>query len=95
MGKVLSLKEIEKISKALGDPYRLKIIQSIQRSENCMQCVAIVEMFDLAQSTISHHMNLLVDAGLLNNEKEGRTMRYSVNKEVFNGYIKFLNPFGE
>jgi ArsR family transcriptional regulator len=93
MDKQLSLKEIEKISKALGDPYRLQIMQTVQKSETCTQCVAIVEMFDLAQSTISHHINLLVDADLLLASKEGRNVHYQVNKEVFGAYIKFLNPF--
>ncbi len=90
MNKKLSIKNIEKISKALGDPYRLKILESVRKEKDWMQCVAIVDMLDLAQSTVSHHLKLLVDAGLLIAEKDGRKMRYRVNKELFSDYINFL-----
>jgi ArsR family transcriptional regulator len=93
MNKKLDIKKVERISKALGDPYRLKIIEVINKKQDWVQCVEIVEMFDLAQSTVSHHIKQLVEADLLEAEKEGRCSKYKVNKEVFAGYIKFLNPF--
>jgi ArsR family transcriptional regulator len=95
MDRQLSLKEIERISKALGDPYRLKIMEAVNKETSCMQCVSIVEMLDLAQSTVSHHINQLVDADLLTAAKEGRNVKYQVNKEVFDSYIKFLSNFGK
>lgn len=93
MNKKLSLKNVEKISKALGDPYRLKIMEEINKKEDWMQCTCIVEMLDLAQSTVSHHIKQLVDADLLIIEKDGRNVKYTINKEVFTDYIDFLNPF--
>ena len=89
----LDNKKIEKISKALGDPYRLKMVEAIRKENSWLQCVVIVEMFDLAQSTVSHHINQLVDADLLIAEKDGRTARYMINKEVFGAYIKYLSHF--
>lgn len=89
----MQVKEIEKISKALGDPYRLKIVEAVNKNGNWMQCCDILGMFDLAQSTVSHHLKQLVDADLLIAEKDGRAMRYEVNKEVFSSYINFLTPF--
>jgi ArsR family transcriptional regulator, arsenate/arsenite/antimonite-responsive transcriptional repressor len=93
MNKKLSLKNVEKISKALGDPYRLKIMQAINKQQDWMQCTCIVEMLDLAQSTVSHHIKQLVEADLLIVEKDGRNIRYLVNNDVFGAYIDFLNPF--
>ena len=93
MSTKLSLKRIERISKALGDPYRLKIVEVIKKEQEWMQCTAIVDMIDLAQSTVSHHLKQLVDADLLIAEKEGRNAKYRVNKEVFAEYVNFLNAF--
>jgi ArsR family transcriptional regulator, arsenate/arsenite/antimonite-responsive transcriptional repressor len=89
----MDIRKIEKISKALGDPYRLKIMEMVKKEQDWMQCSAIACKIDLAQSTISHHVNLLVDADLLIAEKDGRNAKYSINKEVFAEYVKFLNVF--
>ncbi len=89
----MDLKKVEKISKALGDPYRLKIMEMIKKQNEWTQCSCIISTFPLAQSTMSHHMNQLVDADLLIAEKDGRNMQYRVNKEVMSEYVKFLNVF--
>ncbi|BAV04349.1 ArsR family transcriptional regulator [Filimonas lacunae] len=87
-------KTVEKISKALGDPYRLKIIEAIKEEPNSwMACSALVSMFNLSQSTISHHTKQLVDADLLVAEKEGRCTRYKLNCSVFGSYISFLSGY--
>ncbi|MDB4924958.1 helix-turn-helix transcriptional regulator [Mucilaginibacter sp.] len=89
---ILDIKKVERISKALGDPYRLKIMEMIKKqNDNWMQCACIADNIDLAQSTISHHINQLVDADLLIAEKDGRNAKYLVNKEVVTAYVNFLN----
>jgi ArsR family transcriptional regulator len=89
----MNSKQVGKIAKALSDPYRLKIMEAIRRQEDWMQCAAVVEMFDLAQSTVSHHLKQLVDADLLVAIKNGRTAQYQVNKPVFAEYINYLSQF--
>lgn len=79
--------------KALGDPYRIKMIDAIRREQGWMQCTVIVDMFKLAQSTVSHHLKQLVDADLLHSEKDGRCTRYKINKESFAEYAAFLKSF--
>jgi ArsR family transcriptional regulator len=91
MNVKLDLKKIEKISKALGDPYRLKIMEMMRKKRDCMQCTALVETIDLAQSTVSHHMKQLVDADLVIAEKDGRNAKYTINQEVLDAYIRYLN----
>lgn len=86
-------KRIEKISKALSDPYRIRIMKAVKDEKDWLQCQAISAMFNLAQSTISHHINQLVDADLLHAEKDGRHARYKVNKQVFSAYVSYLKDF--
>lgn len=89
----LDAKKVERISKALGDPYRLKIMEmaKCQAQNEWLKCSCIGENIELAQSTISHHISQLVDADLLITEKDGRNIRYRINKDVMDAYIKFLN----
>lgn len=89
----LDLKKVEKISKALGDPCRLKMMDMIKKQKNACQCTSIVDTLDLAQSTISHHIKQLIDADLLIAEKDGRNLKYHINQVVLAAYIKFLNQY--
>ncbi len=89
----LDLKKIEKISKALGDPFRLKMMEMIKKQKNPCQCTAIVETVDLAQSTISHHLKQLVDADLIIAEKDGRNASYQINREVLSAYVRYLSQY--
>lgn len=88
----MDLKTVEKISKAIGDPHRIKILQAVKK-QGCMPCSDICEMIDLTQSSVSHHVKQLIDAGLLIPEKEGRNMKYTLDKKVLNEYTQFLHSF--
>lgn len=85
----MDLKSVERISKAIGDPHRIKILQAVKK-QGCMPCADICDMIDLTQSSISHHVKQLVDAGLLIPEKEGRNIKYTLDKKVLNDYTKYL-----
>lgn len=95
MNATADIKKIERISKALGDPYRIKMMEAIRKEEGWTQCSQLVEMFDLAQSTVSHHLKQLVDADLLVTEKDGRCSLYKINKEVLTDFVSYLNGLGE
>lgn len=90
----MKLKDIERISKALGDPHRLKMLQEVNK-RGWMSCTDVCELMGLAQSSVSHHAKQLVDAGLVIAEKEGRCVKYAIDKEVLNSYLKFLKGVGE
>jgi ArsR family transcriptional regulator, arsenate/arsenite/antimonite-responsive transcriptional repressor len=83
---VLPLKQIEKISKALGDSNRLKILQHISKRGGCGQCSEIQDIIDLTQPSISHHIKILVDAGIIEPEKEGRNHKYTLNEQLLKDY---------
>lgn len=91
MSEKTDIKKIERASKALSDPYRIMMLEAIRKQQDWMQCSAIVSMFDLAQSTVSHHMKQLIDAELVIAEKEGRHQKYRINREGLSEYVEFLS----
>ena len=65
--------------KALGDPTRLSLMMAVASSENSEACVCdLTPDTGLAQSTVSHHLKLLVDAGLLERSQRGKWAFYSL-----------------
>jgi len=86
----IQFRQIEKISKALGDTNRLKILHHISNKGGCGQCADIQNVLDLAQPSISHHVKILIEAGLIEPEKEGRRHKYTLNTGVLNEYLSFL-----
>ena len=66
--------------KALADPVRLRLVSIVAASEGGEACVCdLNDAFELSQPTISHHLKLLHDAGLLDREKRGVWVYYRVN----------------
>ena len=87
----IDLKSIEKISKALGDKNRLLILGHITKKGGSAQCAEINDVIDLSQPSVSHHVKILVEAGLIEPEKEGRSFKYTLNEKVLDNYLKFLD----
>ncbi len=65
------------VFKALGDPSRLKILEFLRDDEKC--ACEIIPTVGFAQPTVSRHLKVLVDCGILKRRKEGNKMLYSVN----------------
>jgi ArsR family transcriptional regulator len=86
----LALKQIEKISKALGDSNRLKILHYIAEKGGCGECSGLSNVVGLAQPSISHHVKILVESGLIDGEKEGRNYSYTLNGILLNQYLDAL-----
>jgi ArsR family transcriptional regulator len=68
------VKQLIKVMKALSDPSRVKIVKMLQHRVMCV--CEIQAALDLAQSTVSKHLRVLGDAGLLSHEKEGLWVNY-------------------
>lgn len=67
------------VFKALADPTRLQLLATILDSPAGEECVCnLVESFPLSQATISHHLKILVDVGLLGRDKRGSWAWYGV-----------------
>lgn len=86
----IQIRQVEKISKALGDMNRLKILHHISNKGGCGQCSDIQNVLDLAQPSVSHHVKILIEAGLIEPEKEGRHHKYTLNTSILNEYLNFL-----
>jgi ArsR family transcriptional regulator len=63
--------QIEKISKALGDETRLRIFEAISRGKQ-MNCGEIVSMRGVTPATVSHHLKILSEAGLIACRRDGQ-----------------------
>jgi ArsR family transcriptional regulator, arsenate/arsenite/antimonite-responsive transcriptional repressor len=70
------VKDFLNITKALADENRLRMLLALQNGELCV--CQITELMGLAMSTVSKHLSILYQAGLLNARKEGRWMYYSL-----------------
>ena len=82
----LSFQEAERISpllKALADPVRLRLLSLVASHADGEACVCDLNgAFDLSQPTISHHLKVLHEVGLLNRDKRGVWVYYSVKREA-------------
>ena len=68
--------------KALSDPARLRLFATVAASETGEACVCdLVDTIDLSQPTVSHHLKVLTDAGLLERERRGSWAFYRVRDE--------------
>ncbi len=65
--------------KALADPNRLRLLSIVKAADGGEACVCdLTEPLELGQPTVSHHLKILVDAGLLHREKRGTWAYYSL-----------------
>ena len=77
------------IFKAFCDENRVKILQLLQGGEKCA-CKLLDEM-NITQPTLSHHMKILCDSGIVVGRKEGKWMHYSISENGVNTAIDYLN----
>jgi ArsR family transcriptional regulator len=80
------------ICKALSDSNRLEIVQVLSEGEKC-GC-RLLEKFEITQPTLSHHMKILVESGLVNDRKEGKWHYYSLNTETLEDFKKYIEVLG-
>ena len=68
-----------KVFKAFCDPNRLRILDILKSGEHC--ACKLLDILDVSQSTLSHHMKLLTDAKIVNVRKDGKWSHYSLSKD--------------
>lgn len=81
--------EIASICKALGDANRLKIIEILSDGEKC--ACKLLEAFAITQPTLSHHMKVLCDCGLVVARKEGKWSHYSLSCSTLGAFKDFIS----
>jgi ArsR family transcriptional regulator len=80
-----------RLLKALADPTRLRILSLLSRHEGEVCVFEIVESFTLEQPTISHHLRILRDAGLVDCRKRGLWAYYYVRREALSRAGEVIN----
>jgi ArsR family transcriptional regulator, arsenate/arsenite/antimonite-responsive transcriptional repressor len=85
--------ELEKISKALADKTRLRIFEAISATRQ-MNCGEIVSMRGVTPATVSHHLKVLSDAGLIACRREGQFVYSQAVPETIAAYTRALLKIG-
>ncbi len=81
--------DVVKISKALADPTRLQIYERIAANPN-MFCGEIIDAYELSPGTVSHHLKILMEAGLIECRKEGQFVYNRAVPETMREYTQAL-----
>lgn len=86
-------KEIATMFKAFCDENRIQILEMLREGEKC--ACHILEEMQVTQPTLSHHMKILCDAGVVVGRKEGKWMHYSISESGLENVMKYLNQFSK
>ena len=84
-----SYKETARVFKAFCDENRLQILEMLRSGEKCA-CMLLDEL-QISQSTLSHHMKILCDSGIVRGRKEGKWVHYSIDPAGAERARKLLN----
>jgi ArsR family transcriptional regulator len=77
--------QFTRIAKALADPRRFAMLETISSALECPN-QALCDGFPVSKATVSHHLKELVQAGLVEPEREGQYVTYRVRSDVVNAY---------
>jgi len=91
LSKYIIKKTMNSVFKALNDPTRREILQLLRQRD--MTAGEIVEQFNISGPSISHHLDLLKQANLVQSVKEGQFIYYSLNTTVVDDILKWLMQF--
>ena len=92
----LTLEQAEQVMpvlKALADPVRLRLLSMIASRAGGEACVCdLTDGFELSQPTISHHLKVLHDAGLVSRERRGTWVYYQARPEALSAIAELITP---
>lgn len=77
--------------KALNDPTRREILELLKKKD--LTAGEIADHFHISKPSISHHLDLLKQAGLVENTRSGQFIYYSLNTSVFDELVKWFMQF--
>ncbi|MGQ0640300.1 MAG: ArsR/SmtB family transcription factor, partial [Gemmatimonadaceae bacterium] len=81
--------QFERIAKALADPRRFALLESISAAREC-PVEKLCRDFPISKATVSHHLKELVQAGLVDSERDGQYKHCRVRRDVLNAYAAEL-----
>jgi ArsR family transcriptional regulator len=81
---------LAELSKALADPIRVQLVDVLRKHAGKVCVCELTPLFDVSQPTVSHHLKVLRDAGLVGVERQGLWAYYYVNPEAVKELTKWL-----
>jgi len=87
----IDMGDFSELFKALSDPTRRSILQLL-RSRSMTPSDILVKL-EVSQPTLSHHLDILKRSGLVDSEREGQFIRYSLNMSVFDMAVEYMMQF--
>ncbi len=85
------MEEFTKVFKALGDPTRREILNLLKGRD--LTPSDLLERLDVTQPTLSHHLDILKRANLIQGERDGQFVCYSLNMSVFQMALEYMMQF--
>ena len=79
------------VAKALGDPVRIQLVDVLRKYAGKVCVCELVPLFDLSQPTVSHHLKVLRDAGVVDSERRGLWAYYYVRPEALEELSRWLS----
>lgn len=79
------------VAKALGDPIRLQLVDVLRKHAGEVCVCELVPLFDLAQPTVSHHLKVLREAGIVGSERRGLWAYYYVDPDALEELSAWLS----
>lgn len=96
VGEVITNSQAETLAtalKAVADPVRLRLISLVAAQQDAEACVCdLVDPVGLSQPTVSHHLKILVDAGILTREQRGRWAYYRLVPDTLTTMSELIRP---
>ena len=84
-------KRAAQIFKALCDENRIRIIKLLNTGEKC--ACKLLEELNITQPTLSHHMKILCDSGIVTGRKEGKWMHYSISADGVKDFREMIGSY--
>ena len=79
------------VAKALGDPVRLQLVDVLRKHAGKVCVCELVPLFEVSQPTVSHHLKVLRQAGIVGSEREGLWAYYYVIPDALKELAQWLN----
>ena len=86
--------QVAAISKVFAHPARIAIIEHISKQQDCI-CNDLVEVIGLSQATVSQHLQVIKNAGILRGRVKGKNQYYCINKSKVNQFKATIETFFE
>jgi ArsR family transcriptional regulator len=84
----VKMRDLVKVLKAISDPMRIRIVKLLERKKMCV--CELTEVLNIGQPSVSHHLRILKDAGLVVDLRNGLWIDYELSEEKYNKYAPQL-----